>query len=104
MSELPTQILEFGRRARAAARVLARTPSEQKNRGLRAMAAELLAASPEILEANLKDLEKARANGLSGAMLERLSLSPKKIDLMAEAILRNSAQWSLTASEPFPDT
>ena len=83
---LQQQIEDFGRRARAAARVLARTSREQKDRGLLAMADELVAAAPEILAANSQDVEKAKAAGLSGAMLERLALDPKKLAAMADGI------------------
>ncbi len=86
MSDLKTQIEDFGRRARAAARVLARTSREQKDRGLLAMADEVVAAAPEILAANLQDVEKAKAAGLSGAMLERLALDPNKLAAMAGGI------------------
>ena len=62
MSDLKMQIEDFGRRARAAARVLARTGRAQKDRGLLAMADEIVAAAPEILPANARDVEKAKAN------------------------------------------
>ena len=55
---LQQQIEDFGRRARAAARVLARTGREQKDRGLLAMADELVAAAPEILPANARDVDR----------------------------------------------
>ncbi len=86
MSDLQTQILDFGRRARAASRVLARASSEQKNAGLRGMADELLAAETPILSANSKDIEGAKAAGISGAMLERLALDPKRLAAMADGI------------------
>ena len=83
---LQQQIEDFGRRARAAARVLARTSRAQKDRGLLAMADEVVAAAPEILAANSQDVEKAKVAGLSGAMLERLALDPKKLAAMADGI------------------
>ena len=83
---LQEQILDFGRRARAAARLLARASSGQKNRGLLAMADEIVAAAPEILAANARDVEKARAAGLSGAMLERLMLDQARLEAMADGI------------------
>ncbi len=86
MSDLKTQIEDLGRRARAAARVLARTSSEQKNRGLRAMADEIIAASEEILAANAKDLANAAANGLAKPMIERLTLNPARLEAMANGI------------------
>ena len=86
MSELKTLIEDFGRRARAAARVLARTSREQKDRGLLAMAEEVIAAAPEILAANTQDVAKAKTNGLSGAILDRLTLTEKRIGAMADGI------------------
>src|ERR1700691_6062175 len=73
MTDLKSQIEDFGRRARAAARVLARTSAEQKNRGLLAMADEIVAVAPTILEANAQDVAKASADGLSKAMIDRLT-------------------------------
>ncbi len=86
MSELKTLIEDYGRRARAAARVLARASCEQKNRGLLAMADEVVTAAPEILAANAQDVAKAQANGLSGAMLDRLTLTEKRLEAMADGI------------------
>ena len=86
MSDLKSQILEYGRRARVAARVLARLDSATKNAGLLAMAEEILAAKDEILAANARDVEKGTANGLSKPMLERLTLNEKKLAAMAQGI------------------
>jgi len=83
---LQNQIEDFGRRARAAARVLARTKSEQKNRALLAMADAIVSAEPAILAANARDLELARADGLSGAMIDRLTLNTKRLAAMADGI------------------
>ncbi|MEO7319416.1 MAG: glutamate-5-semialdehyde dehydrogenase [Chthoniobacteraceae bacterium] len=79
-------ILEYGRRARAAARVLAGLDAAAKDAGLLAMANEILAASGEILAANARDVEKGAANGLSKPMLERLTLNDKKLAAMAQGI------------------
>ena len=86
MSDLKSQILEYGRRARVAARVLARLDSATKNAGLLAMAEEILAAKDDILAANARDVEKGTANGLSKPMLERLTLNEKKLAAMAQGI------------------
>jgi glutamate-5-semialdehyde dehydrogenase len=83
---LSEQILEFGRRARAAARLMRQIGAEQKNAGLVAMADELVAAEAEILEANARDVEKARAAGLSAAMLDRLTLNSKRLIAMADGV------------------
>ena len=86
MTELKTQIEALGKRARAAARVLARTSSEQKNRGLFAMADELVADRVAILAANAQDVAKAGSDGLSGAMIDRLTLTPARLEAMATGI------------------
>jgi glutamate-5-semialdehyde dehydrogenase len=91
MTELKAQIEDFGRRARAAARVLARTTAEQKNRGLLAMADELMAAAPGVLEANGKDVSKASAGGLSKAMIDRLTLNTKRLETMADGVRQVAA-------------
>jgi glutamate-5-semialdehyde dehydrogenase len=88
---LSDQILDFGRRARAAARVLARTSAEQKDRGLLAMAEELGNDAPAILAANTRDLEKAKADGLPSAMLDRLALNEKRLAGMADGIRQVAA-------------
>jgi glutamate-5-semialdehyde dehydrogenase len=71
MSDLKEMILEYGRRARVAARQLARTSTAQRTAGVCAMAEALLEAEQAILAANVADLDQARTRGLSGAMLER---------------------------------
>jgi glutamate-5-semialdehyde dehydrogenase len=54
--QLQETMLEQGKRARQAARILATTPSTLKDQGLMAMADALLANSPELLKANGLDL------------------------------------------------
>ena len=83
---LTDQIHDFGKRARVAARQLRQCSAEQKTAGLRAMADELVAAQDAILSANAKDLEKAKSAGLSAAMIDRLTLNPKRIAAMADGI------------------
>ena len=88
MSELKDIIFDYGRRARAAARILGQCSAAQKNDGLRAMAAALREDREAILAANALDLESARARGLSNAMLDRLTLNPQRLEAMAEGILQ----------------
>jgi glutamate-5-semialdehyde dehydrogenase len=83
---LADQIHDFGKRARAASRLLRQCPSEQKNRGLLAMAERLVSMQDEILAANAQDVEKAKADGLNAAMIDRLTLNPKRIAAMAEGV------------------
>lgn len=80
------KIHEIGRRAREAARLLAQMSSKEKNTALKSMAEELVAKTESILKANERDLAGAVAAGLSKAMIDRLTLNPKRIAAMAEGI------------------
>jgi glutamate-5-semialdehyde dehydrogenase len=91
MTDLKSQIEDFGRRARAAARILARASAEQKNQGLLAMSDEILVAAPAILDANAKDVAKATEERLSKAMIDRLTLNEKRLEAMAEGIRQVAA-------------
>ncbi len=76
----------LGKAARAAAREIARAGSEAKNRALRAMAAQIRARAPELLEANRADLAQARKDGRDGAFVDRLALDATRIEQMAEGL------------------
>ncbi|MBG4837515.1 glutamate-5-semialdehyde dehydrogenase [Pseudomonas aeruginosa] len=76
----------LGRDARAASRLLARAATAQKNRALLAAADALDAARAELSHANAQDLAAGRANGLEPAMLDRLALTPARIDDMIEGL------------------
>ena len=76
----------LGQAARDASRVLASAPTAQKNSALLAAANELDSARDSLLEANGKDMEAGRANGLDDAMLDRLELTPARIDEMIEGL------------------
>ena len=84
--DLKETIYDLGKRARAASKQLAQLSSAQKNAGLLAMADELIASQQELLAANAKDVESSTAEGLSGAMIDRLTLTPARIVAMAEGI------------------
>ncbi len=76
----------IGRGARAAARTLALAPADQKNRALQAMAAALRGQAARILAANAEDIAEARGAGLSGALLDRLTLNEDRIEAMASGV------------------
>jgi glutamate-5-semialdehyde dehydrogenase len=76
----------MGRAAVEAASVLAVTSTVQKNAALAACAAALRSSATEILSANARDMEAARANKLSNSMLDRLKLDEKRIEAMAAGI------------------
>lgn len=76
----------LGRAAREASRVTARASTAQKNNALLAAARALDAARAELIRANALDLDNGRANGLDEAMLDRLALTPARIDEMIEGL------------------
>jgi len=79
---------QLGQQARDASRAMARASSAQKDQALRIIAEAILRDSAAIIEANLRDMETARSNGLDSAMLDRLSLSEAAIRNMAEGLLQ----------------
>jgi glutamate-5-semialdehyde dehydrogenase len=85
-SEINATMRDIGRRARAAARVLALATSAQKNKALAAMANAIRAASPKILAANAEDVADAKAQGATAAFIDRLALDRKRVETMAEGI------------------
>ncbi|MEQ8558872.1 MAG: glutamate-5-semialdehyde dehydrogenase [Henriciella sp.] len=83
---LEESMLDMGRHARAAsARLAAMTPA-QRTSGLKAMADALESAESLILDANKRDMERAREKGLDDAMLDRLALNPGRIHAIAKAV------------------
>jgi glutamate-5-semialdehyde dehydrogenase len=65
---------------------LARTSTEVKNRALRNIARLLVERQEEVLAANREDMEQARAMGLGEAVLDRLVLSPQKLEAIARDV------------------
>ncbi|BBL72731.1 gamma-glutamyl phosphate reductase [Methylogaea oryzae] len=90
MSQAPTDIAAYmrqlGERAVAAGRAMSRAETAKKNAALNAIAAGLLGQSEAIRAANAKDLEAGRAAGLDAAMLDRLELTPARIQAMADGV------------------
>jgi glutamate-5-semialdehyde dehydrogenase len=65
---------------------MATASSQRKNRALEAMAQALQDQKDRIAAANAVDMDKGRENGLSGAMLDRLELTPARVDSMAAGL------------------
>ena len=70
--------------ARDASRTFAALPTGTKDAALRAIADALQDRTPEILEANARDMEAGRANGLDSALLDRLALDAGRVKAMAD--------------------
>ncbi|HEY4278507.1 MAG TPA: glutamate-5-semialdehyde dehydrogenase [Conexibacter sp.] len=79
----PTSVTDVCLAAKAAAGPLSALGSDTKNRALHAIADALIERTPEILEANAKDLENGRANEIGSALLDRLALDPARIEGIA---------------------
>ena len=79
-------MLAMGESARAASARLAKAGPDRRTAALKAMAARIRAAEPAILSAIAKDMAVGRDKGLSGAMLDRLELTPARIAAMAQGV------------------
>ncbi|MBT8121629.1 MAG: glutamate-5-semialdehyde dehydrogenase [Gammaproteobacteria bacterium] len=83
---VPDYMQGVGRRARVAARVIARANSGMKDAALTAIAAAIEAAADQLKQANEKDLAAGREHGLDAALLDRLELNDARIAAMAEGL------------------
>lgn len=80
------QVESICRAAHDAQYALAGASAEDKNKMLRAIAKAISGASGQLLEINKKDVEEAKASGMSFAMVDRLTLTPERISVMAEGV------------------
>ena len=91
MATTTTSVSDLCLRARDAARVLAATDTATKDRALHAIAYALEVRTDEILEANARDLEAGRENGLSDALMDRLALNAERVRGMADGVRKIAA-------------
>lgn len=84
--QLENYMLSTGQAARAAARAMARAGTGEKNAALEAIAEQLRERREALTEANGKDLEAARKNKLDGPLIDRLELTPARIEAMADGL------------------
>src|SRR4051812_37781737 len=85
-TDLPALMTELAAQARVAARVLSLASAEQKNRALEAMERATRANAAGILAANAEDVAEVRAGGATAAFIDRLTLTPARVDAMADGI------------------
>ena len=85
-ADLPALMTDLAAQARAAARVLALAPPEQKNRALEAIERAIRANAATILAANAEDVADVRAAGATSAFIDRLTLTPARIEAMADGV------------------
>ncbi|MFC1897309.1 glutamate-5-semialdehyde dehydrogenase [Chloroflexota bacterium] len=81
------ELNEKGRAAKAASRRMASLSAEVKNQALHNVADDLLSRQDEILAANQIDCKEAEASGMDAAMLDRLILSPSRLEAIAQDVL-----------------
>jgi glutamate-5-semialdehyde dehydrogenase len=86
MMDITTYMHTLGRQARAASRVVSQASTRDKNDALMRIAALLRERAPQLLDANAADVEAARANGLDAAMIDRLTLTEKGVEAMAQGL------------------
>jgi glutamate-5-semialdehyde dehydrogenase len=91
MATMVSSVGEICLAAKRASRELSSLGAGVKNAALLAIAAALVQRTPEILEANARDLEAGREAGLSDALIDRLSLDARRIEAIAEGTGRIAA-------------
>jgi len=90
-TDINAYMAEVGARARAASRLTARAETAAKNAALVAIAEDLDRRRDALRQANAADLEAGAAKGLDAALLDRLELTPARIDAMIEGLLQVAA-------------
>ncbi|AFL73018.1 glutamate-5-semialdehyde dehydrogenase [Thiocystis violascens] len=91
ITDIAAYMTDLGQRARAASRALARASTGQKNAALLAIAERLNQERAALAVANRSDLESGAAKGLDAALLDRLELTPGRIDAMIEGVRQVAA-------------
>ena len=84
--DIKQYILETGKHARKASRIMAKTDTSTKNQVLLNIADLIIESQEKLLEANELDFDAGNANGLDAALLDRLELTPERIKSMAEGL------------------
>ncbi len=88
---MSTEVQLHGEHARRAALELMTAPTDIKNEALKRMAADILAKSKRVLAANEEDVAAARLLGISESMIDRLTLTPERIEGIAQGLLEVAA-------------
>jgi glutamate-5-semialdehyde dehydrogenase len=91
ITDIKAYMNQLGQQARAASRILARAESAAKDQALLAIATDLDQNRDRLMAENRKDLEAGAAKGLDSAMLDRLELTPGRIDSMIEGLRQIAA-------------
>ena len=84
--EIREEILEMAKKAKKASKVLATLSSEEKNKALEEMALAIEKNTEKIKEENAKDIQEAKEKGLSSALIDRLTLTDKRIASLSKSL------------------
>lgn len=82
---------QLGQQARQAGRAISKAETSQKNRALLSIAEVIAAGSADLVIENQKDLQAAKDNGMDAASLDRLQLTPARIEAMIEGLKQVAA-------------
>ncbi len=82
---------QLGQQARHAGRAISKAETSQKNRALLSIADAIALGSADLVTENQKDLQAAKDNGMDAASLDRLQLTPARIDAMIEGLKQVAA-------------
>jgi glutamate-5-semialdehyde dehydrogenase len=86
MTDIAEQVIGLCRAARQAARRLATADAAAKNAALRAAAARLRERADQLVAANAEDVAGGRRDGLSAALIDRLTVTPARVEAMAAGL------------------
>ncbi|WP_163835463.1 glutamate-5-semialdehyde dehydrogenase [Spartinivicinus ruber] len=84
--DVKAYMADVGQRARQASKIIAKAPTQQKNTALNFIAEALSASCASLLAANQQDLAQGQQKGLDAALLDRLELTPARIDAMVDGL------------------
>jgi len=91
ITDIAAYMNDLGQRARSASRQLAAAPTGTKNAALEAIASDLDRNRETLMAENRKDMEAGAAKGLDAALLDRLELTPARIDGMLDGVRQIAA-------------
>ncbi len=91
LMDIKAYMLGIGKAARAASRVMAVADTNTKNKALTEMALVIERAAKVLLHENARDVEAAKANNLDAAAIDRLTLTPARIEAMADGLRQIAA-------------
>ena len=86
MMDIRSSMHQIGRRAREASRAIARADTATKNGALAAVAAAIRRDRAKLVEINAQDVARARASGEDAAFVDRLAVTDKSVEAMAEGV------------------